>query len=65
MYVHTHMDIHACVHINVTVFEKSQLPCTQQQDTLHHQMKAVHTNQQFRQVLMLKVPQATSAVACF
>ena len=39
-------------YIYVTGFEKTRLPHTQQQDTLHHHMMAVHTKiLYFRQVL--------------
>ena len=48
----------------VTRFKKTHLPRTQQQDTFHHQAIVVHINQQFQQVLMLKVSQAAFAVAC-
>ena len=50
----------------VTGFEKSWLPHTHKSIThFHHQTIAVHINQQFSQVLMLKVAQAAFAVACF
>ena len=52
--------------LNVTGFEKSRLPRTQQQDILfHHQIIAVHIDLLFRQILMLKVALAAFAVASF
>ena len=47
------------------ISEKPAATHTIARHTFHHQMIAVNTNKQFRQVLVLKVAQAAFAVACF
>ena len=56
---------HLAIFRQVHMWEKIPSTYTTSRHTFYHQTIAVHINKQFSQILMLKVSQATLAVACF